>query len=58
MTTVQTDDMSPADLRAEVSPVSERFGAFTLGNAVVVFDDDRSDGWILSSVAYEREALR
>lgn len=55
---MHTDDVSPADLRAEVSPVSERFGAFELGDSVVVFDEDHPDRWILSSVACDPEELR
>jgi hypothetical protein len=55
---MHTDDVTPADLRAEVSPVSERFGAFELGDSLIVYDDDRPDGWILSSLAYDREDLR
>jgi hypothetical protein len=55
---MQIDDVSPADLRAEVPPVSERFGAFELGNSTVVYDDDRPDGWILSSVAHDLEETR
>jgi len=52
------NDISPAELRAQLSPVSERFGAFELGDAVVVFDDDHSDRWILSDTARDRTAMR
>ena len=52
------DDVSPAELRAELSPVSERFAAFTLGDAVVVFDRDDADGWVLSDTAVQRDEMR
>jgi hypothetical protein len=52
------NDVSPAELRAEVSPVSERFAAFELGDAVVVFDKDHPDRWICSDTARDREAVR
>ena len=53
-----TPDVSPEELRAEVSPVSERFAAFELGDVLVVFDEDDPDRWILSDTARDREAMR
>ena len=52
-----TPDVSPEELRAEVSPVSERFAAFELGDTLVVFDEDDADRWILSDTARDREAM-
>ena len=52
------DTPSPAELRAQLSPVSERFAAFELGNAVVVFDTDDSDRWICSDSAVSRGEMR
>ena len=53
-----TPDVSPEELRAKVSPVSERFAAFELGDVLVVFDEDDPDRWILSDTARDREAMR
>ena len=53
-----TPDVSPEELRAELSPVSERFAAFELGDSLVVFDEDDADRWILSDTACDREAMR
>lgn len=49
---------SPAELRANVSPVSERFAALTLGNATVVFDKDRPDRWMLSDESHDLDEMR
>lgn len=54
----QADDPSPAALREALSPVSERFAAVTLGDAVVVFDRDDSDRWICSDRAVDRTEMR
>ncbi|MFB6152259.1 MAG: hypothetical protein ABEJ40_10690 [Haloarculaceae archaeon] len=53
-------DVSAAELRSELSPVSERFVSFALGDALVVFDHDSEDDdrWLLSDLAYDRETLR
>jgi hypothetical protein len=53
-----TPDVSPEELRAELSPVSERFAAFELGDSVVVVDEDDPDRWILSDTTCDREAMR
>ncbi len=53
-----TRDLSPEALRAELSPVSERFAAFELGDSLVVFDDDDADRWVLSDTTYDRTAMR
>lgn len=58
VTQMPGNDVSPAELRAQLSPVSERFAAFEIGDAVVVFDDDRPDRWILSDTALDRDAMR
>lgn len=54
----ELNDVSPAELRAELSPVSERYAAFELGNATVVFDEDDPDRWLLSDVTCDRDAMR
>lgn len=51
-------DVSAAELRRELSPVSERFGAFELGDALVVYDESATDAWVCSDVAYDRESMR
>ena len=53
-----TTDVSAAQLRRELSPVSERFAAFELGKAVVIYDEDDHDGWVCSDTAYARDAMR
>lgn len=50
-------DLSPAELRAEVSPVSERFAAFEFGEALVVYDEDNPDGWVMSDTTCERDSM-
>jgi len=52
------DTLSPAALRAELSPVSERFAAVALGSAVIVFDRDDTDRWICSDTTVDRGEMR
>ena len=52
------ETLSPAALRAEVSPVSERYAAVALGSAVIVFDRDDSDRWICSDATVDRGEMR
>lgn len=51
-------DVSPAALRAEVPPVSERFAAVQFGTATVIFDEDETDRWILSDAVVDRDEMR
>jgi hypothetical protein len=51
-------ELTPADLREDVSPVSERFAAFTLGSALVIFDRDDSERWICSETTVSRDEMR
>jgi len=52
------DTLSPAALRAQLSPVSERYAAVALGSAVVVFDRDDTDRWICSDTTVDCGEMR
>jgi hypothetical protein len=49
VTPVYDDQPSAAELRDELSPVSERYGAVKLGPATVVFDSEDPSRWIVSN---------
>jgi hypothetical protein len=52
------DDLTPQQMRAELSPVSERFEAVEFGSETVIYDRDEADCWILADCAVTRDELR
>jgi len=55
---MERTQVSAAELRAEHSPVSERFVAVELGDGTVIYDSSDADRWLLSDAAVERSEMR
>lgn len=53
-----SDRPSAAELREELSAVSERFVAVDIDGQTVVFDTTEPDGWIISDSAVDPEMMR
>jgi len=49
---------SAAELRQELSPVSERYVAVRVDGETVLFDTSQPDGWIISDSAVDPESMR